>query len=121
MSYPDLLPALTPQKPLPGAYFQTPAPSSSVAVPSFSIKATAAPAEQPASPDALPRLPPTTFKPKSQALSTEERAAGTVNDTLAQEARYPDLDSYLSRKYIPFAVYDETGLTSLCRRLLVRL
>ncbi|PYH30957.1 putative non-repetitive nucleoporin [Aspergillus neoniger CBS 115656] len=98
MSYPDLTPSLTPQKPLPGAYFQTPAPTVAAAAPSFSPKSVAAPAEQhSASPVALPRLPPATFKPKTQALSTEERAAGTVNDTLVQEARYPDLDSYLSQ------------------------
>ncbi|PWY90698.1 non-repetitive nucleoporin [Aspergillus heteromorphus CBS 117.55] len=98
MSYPDLTPALTPQKPLPGAYFQTPAPTAVAATrPAFSPKAAPAPAEQPSSPIALPRLPPVTFKPKP--LSTEERAAVTVNDTLAQEARYPDLDSYLSQGF----------------------
>lgn len=108
MSYPDLTPTLTPQKPLPGAYFQTPAPTVAAAAPSFSPKPVAAPAEQqPASPVALPRLPPATFKPKTQALSTEERAAGTVNDTLAQEARYPDLDSYLSRKYTSVRLEEE--------------
>ena len=32
-------------------------------------------------------------------MSAEERAAQAINDTLIQESRYPDLDSYLSRKY----------------------
>ncbi|PIG85874.1 non-repetitive nucleoporin [Aspergillus arachidicola] len=84
MSYPNLPPALTPQRPLPGAFFRLlPAP---------------APAEQP-SPASLPKLPPAASKSKSQTLSTEERAARTVNDTLTQEARYPDLDSYLSQGF----------------------
>ncbi|GAB1203650.1 hypothetical protein APSETT445_002287 [Aspergillus pseudonomiae] len=56
------------------------------------------PAEQP-SPASLPKLPPAASKSKSQTLSTEERAARTVNDTLTQEARYPDLDSYLSQGF----------------------
>lgn len=28
-----------------------------------------------------------------------ERAARTINDTLTQEARYPDLDSYITREF----------------------
>ncbi|KAA8646885.1 hypothetical protein EYZ11_005975 [Aspergillus tanneri] len=98
MSYPNLPPTLTPQRPLPGAYFQTPAPSNAPNAPTFSSKPTPAAAEQP-SPASLPKLPPAASKSKSQTLSTEERAARTVNDTLAQEARYPDLDSYLSQGF----------------------
>lgn len=98
MSYPNLPPTFTPQRPLPGAYFQTPAPNNAPnAQPLFAAKAAAASAEQDASPAALPKLPPAASKSKNQILSTEERAARTVDDTLAQEARYPDLDSYLSR------------------------
>jgi nuclear pore complex protein Nup155 len=97
MSYPNLHPALTPQRPLPGAFFQTPGPNNVANAPVFSPKPAPAPAEQP-SPASLPKLPPAASKSKSQTLSTEERAARTVNDTLIQEARYPDLDSYLSRK-----------------------
>ena len=52
------------------------------------------------SPAALPKLPPAASKSKNQTLSTEERGAGTINDTLAQESRYPDLDSYLSREFL---------------------
>ncbi|KNG90853.1 putative non-repetitive nucleoporin [Aspergillus nomiae NRRL 13137] len=98
MSYPNLPPALTPQRPLPGAFFQTPGPNNVPSAPAFSPKPAPAPAEQP-SPASLPKLPPAAFKSKSQTLSTEERAARTVNDTLTQEARYPDLDSYLSQGF----------------------
>ncbi|PKY04421.1 non-repetitive nucleoporin [Aspergillus campestris IBT 28561] len=100
MSYPNLPPTFTPQRPLPGAYFQTPAPNNaSSAQPLFAAKGAAPPAEQAASPAALPKLPPAASKSKNQILSTEERAARTVDDTLAQEARYPDLDSYLSQGF----------------------
>ncbi|RAQ60872.1 non-repetitive nucleoporin [Aspergillus flavus] len=98
MSYPNLPPALTPQRPLPGAFFQTPGPNNVPSAPAFSPKPAPAPAEQP-SPASLPKLPPAASKSKSQTLSTEERAARTVNDTLTQEARYPDLDSYLSQGF----------------------
>ncbi|KAE8422029.1 Non-repetitive/WGA-negative nucleoporin C-terminal-domain-containing protein [Aspergillus pseudocaelatus] len=98
MSYPNLPPALTPQRPLPGAFFQTPGPNNAQSAPAFSPKPAPAPAEQP-SPASLPKLPPAASKSKSQTLSTEERAARTVNDTLIQEARYPDLDSYLSQGF----------------------
>ncbi|KAE8354090.1 Non-repetitive/WGA-negative nucleoporin C-terminal-domain-containing protein [Aspergillus coremiiformis] len=98
MSYPNLTPALTPQRPLPGAFFQTPGPSNAPSAPVFSPKPATASAEQP-SPASLPKLPPAASKSKSQTLSTEERAARTVNDTLTQEARYPDLDSYLSQGF----------------------
>ncbi|KAE8314295.1 Non-repetitive/WGA-negative nucleoporin C-terminal-domain-containing protein [Aspergillus transmontanensis] len=98
MSYPNLPPTLTPQRPLPGAFFQTPGPNNVPSAPAFSPKPAPAPAEQP-SPASLPKLPPAASKSKSQTLSTEERAARTVNDTLTQEARYPDLDSYLSQGF----------------------
>ncbi|KAE8146954.1 Non-repetitive/WGA-negative nucleoporin C-terminal-domain-containing protein [Aspergillus avenaceus] len=97
MSYPNL-PTLTPQRPLPGAFFQTPGPNNVPNAPVFEPKQAPAPAEQ-ASPTALPKLPPAASQSKNQTLSTEERAARTVNDTLAQEARYPDLDSYLSQGF----------------------
>ncbi|PTU17893.1 hypothetical protein P175DRAFT_0445042 [Aspergillus ochraceoroseus IBT 24754] len=98
MSYPNLQPAMTPQKPLPGTYFQTPAPPS-VPTPQPPSPKPVVPPTDAASPASLPKLPPAASKSKTQTLSTEERAARTVNDTLAQEARYPDLDSYLSQGF----------------------
>lgn len=57
-------------------------------------------APQPVSPQTpLPKLPPAASKTQSQTVSTEERGARTINDTLFRESRYPDLDSYLSREW----------------------
>lgn len=96
MSYPTL-PPVTPQKPLPGAFFQTPVPSNAFDPPQRSIPR---PTAQPnPTPQALPRFPPSLKPAPAQNVKTEERAARTVNDTLTQETRYPDLDSYLSRKW----------------------
>ncbi|OJJ42697.1 hypothetical protein ASPZODRAFT_76215 [Penicilliopsis zonata CBS 506.65] len=109
-SYPTLNPQ-TPQKPLPGTYFQTPAASTvqngslfgarpGPAGPSPAPQASAASTlPTGAAAAALPKVPPAALKSKSQTLSTEERATRTINDTMAQEARYPDLDSYLSQGF----------------------
>ncbi|KAL5340402.1 Non-repetitive/WGA-negative nucleoporin C-terminal-domain-containing protein [Aspergillus crustosus] len=100
MSYPTL-PQVTPQKPLPGAFFQTPAPNNALnpAQPTSPLPTTTLTNQ--ASAVTLPRFPPSSvLKPTaSVVLNTEERAARTVNDTLTQEARYPDLDSYLSQGF----------------------
>ncbi|RDW83688.1 putative non-repetitive nucleoporin [Aspergillus mulundensis] len=97
MSYPQL-PPLTPLKPLPGA-FETPAPDNALYPPRTTSSAQQrAQRSSPGGPPVLPRFPPS-IKPAPQDLNTEERAARTVNDTLTQEARYPDLDSYLSQGF----------------------
>lgn len=58
-------------------------------------------APQPVTPQApLPKLPPAASQTQIQTLSTEERGARTINDTLFRESRYPDLDSYLSREFV---------------------
>lgn len=98
----------TPQRPLPGSFLQTPAtsryqtttighsnfrsdgsmpvqnnaPSSSSQVPAQQSQQSTAVAAQ-AGPDSLRPI---------------ERAARTINETLVQEARYPELDSYVGRK-----------------------
>jgi len=46
----------------------------------------------------MPKLPPAASKTQNQTVSTEERGARTINSALQSESRYPDLDSYLSRK-----------------------
>ncbi|KKY21886.1 putative non-repetitive nucleoporin [Diplodia seriata] len=66
----------TPQRPLPGAFMMTPGPQSRPAQPVFRVNT--APQQQP-------------------EIQPIERAAKTVNDTLTQEARYPDLDSYITQ------------------------
>lgn len=94
MSYP----VLTPQRPLPGAYFQTPAPNTtSTTGPLFPTRSNSTAATTLAPTSSL--VPAVLAAPQSrnETLTTRERAARTINDTLAQESRYPDLDSYLSR------------------------
>ncbi|OQD80682.1 hypothetical protein PENANT_c033G09523 [Penicillium antarcticum] len=92
MAYPSLptnLPPATPQKPLPGTYFQTPAPVSQT------LQAKSPQIQTPQTP--MPKLPPAASQTKNQTLSTEERGARTINNSLQSESRYPDLDSYLSQ------------------------
>lgn len=98
MSYPTLptnFPPATPQKPLPGAYMQTPAVARNESV----FRSPAAAPQPVSSQTPMPKLPPAASKTQSQTLSTEERGARTINDTLFHESRYPDLDSYLSREF----------------------
>ncbi|KAL1999413.1 hypothetical protein VTN02DRAFT_4543 [Thermoascus thermophilus] len=95
MSYPTL----TPPRPLPGTYLQTPAASTIDNGPLFQSKASSASAGQVASPASLSRLSPAAPKSRNESISTRERGARTINDTLAQESRYPDLDSYLSQGF----------------------
>lgn len=94
-----MYPTLTPSRPLPGTYFQTPASTSVNHGSLFQRTPTAAARSSPAT--ALQkRSPAAASKTKTETLSTRERAARTINDTLAMEARYPDLDSYLARELL---------------------
>ncbi|KAJ5641781.1 hypothetical protein N7490_005781 [Penicillium lividum] len=99
MSYPILqanLPPATPQKPLPGAYLQTPAvPRDGPRSPPHQ-QLPPIPLRSP--PQMLPKLPPIAAT-QNRNLSTEERGARTINEVLFQESRYPDLDSYLSQGF----------------------
>ncbi|KAK2743840.1 hypothetical protein FQN55_007060 [Onygenales sp. PD_40] len=94
----------TPQRPLPGAYFQTPAPQSHNG-PLFQTPNLASGGGQPATSTAQPaqplrpRLPVTAVKSRAETLNPRERAARTIDEALAQESRYPDLDSYLSQGF----------------------
>ncbi|KAL1959764.1 hypothetical protein VTO42DRAFT_1350 [Malbranchea cinnamomea] len=99
MSYP-----FTPSKPLPGAYFATPAPSASngpiiqtsTASPS-GVKRTASAASLPQV--ARPKMAPSTANTKTDTMGPRERAARTVDEFLVQESRFPDLDTYLSQGF----------------------
>jgi hypothetical protein len=119
MSYP----ALTPTRPLPGTFFQTPAASTFNNGALFQTRTPSASAAQPAltTTTTLQKLSPAAPKTKSETLSTRERAARTINDTLAQEARYPDLDNYLSRASIEKIPRIESEMLTFCRRFFVRL
>ena len=88
----------TPQRPVPGAFFTTPAQSRTAQGPTtrFGQNASGAPPvpQQPAAsqtPDRAGGRP-------SAETSALERAATTVNETLAGERKYPELDSYVIRK-----------------------
>ncbi|KAJ5466661.1 Nucleoporin [Penicillium diatomitis] len=122
MSYPTLPASLappTPQRPLPGAWMQTPAvarhgsfqsPSQQPLQQSYqqSQKPQAQPQQQQQQPQPpaiasqspfMSRIAPVASHPQSQPLTTEERGARTINETLLKESRYPDLDSYLSQGF----------------------
>lgn len=107
--------AQTPQRPVPGAFLATPAPNRgqipapqpppsafrNVSYPSlprdFGQVSQAAPAQQVASP--APAAP--------ENLKPLQRAGGTINETLEQEKRYPELDSYVGRTYAESDYSDE--------------
>ncbi|KAJ6122656.1 hypothetical protein N7512_005121 [Penicillium capsulatum] len=92
MSYPLLpdQPPATPQRPLPGAFLQTPA------VPRNAPAAGAAPGAGTQPP--LPRMPPLASRAQNQNSVDEARGARTITDTLHQESRYPNLDTTLSQR-----------------------
>jgi nuclear pore complex protein Nup155 len=94
----------TPQRPLPGAFFNTPAASRFGAPPQPSIfrptgLAVAPPGATPQ--DANPQQ--TTSQSltglQNRSIQPIQRAARTINETLQKEANFPDLDSYVRRKY----------------------
>jgi nuclear pore complex protein Nup155 len=94
----------TPQRPLPGAYFNTPAASrfatgGPIRQPSFQTQGT----RQPSNPTGNPSQPISQSRevPRPQAQKPIQRAARTINEVLQREASFPDLDSYVRRKYPP--------------------
>ncbi|KAJ5169220.1 Nucleoporin [Penicillium canariense] len=103
MSYPTLptnLPPATPQRPLPGAYLQTPGVARNGPFQSSAQQQQQPQQPQPAAAQPpMPRMPPAASQSQIRTLSTEERGARTINDTLLKESRYPDLDSYLSQGF----------------------
>lgn len=95
----------TPQRPTPpGAFINTPAPSRP---PVFRAPSTTTSfqnvGQQQTQPSLAPTqqvaLPPATST--AQTLTPIERAARTINETLTQETRYPDLDTYVGREHHP--------------------
>lgn len=119
----------TPQRPLPGTYFATPGPVGRPAQPVFG-RAPAAPANPAPQPQLAPVAAVAPAQQPLQALpeiQPIERAARTVNDTLTQEARYPDLDSYITRECLESAdsvsrgARESSDAKCLCRGNIVRL
>lgn len=93
----------TPQRPLPGTYFMTPAP------PRFNQPPPPQPplfrppqpysGLEPAPPPDGPIPPPIQAQIIPQPLLPISRAAKTINEVLQREASFPDLDSYVRREF----------------------
>lgn len=83
-------PPATPQRPLPGAFLATPAP----AVPTIFAQqaATLRQGFQPPTAESN-----TVQRPAAHTQLPVEQAAATINDVLALEARFPDLESYIQQ------------------------
>ena len=79
----------TPQRPLPGGYIATPAPAPTI------FAANAASLRQNLQPPAADSG--NVASKTAQNTTPVERAARTINDTLAQEARFPDMESYITQ------------------------
>ena len=85
----------TPQRPLPGAYLVTPVVTrSNPSGPSAQLRSTSASQSGPLVP-----TDQTKARPRTETVSEVERAAAKVNNALADEQRYPELDNYITRKY----------------------
>lgn len=98
----------TPRRPLPGAYFQTPQASNlrpgQVTQPTFQTNLPAINQQHKATNEdqalAQPSQVENSFAAKQGPAYLEpiQRASRTVNDMLAREAQYPELDSYVGRE-----------------------
>ncbi|KAF2098698.1 nuclear pore complex protein [Rhizodiscina lignyota] len=92
------LPPVTPQRPLPGNFIQTPAPSRATASQPPVFGASGSAIQQNGGP-----VGPAPSQSQSQvngvggssSATLASRAARTVNEMLAVDARYPDLDTYI--------------------------
>lgn len=78
-------PPATPQRNLPGTYFNTPAPAPSI----FTQNAQALRQQPPPG--------PALAQQSANTVSTVGRAARTINETIAAEARFPELESYVTQ------------------------
>ena len=97
----------TPARPVPGIYPQTPAPKTPAPPPSFQTPGTSygrspnySHAAQSTSltqqRQAETQIAPQAQPAEAQALKPAERAARTLNQAFADEARFPEIDSYLA-------------------------
>ena len=101
-------PPQTPPKVLPGAYIQTPALSRFQSASSNTRPLGSSSQQQYGSytSDAAVSRPPqqqqvhTNSDSPSETLLPIERAAKNISEMLNQEAQYPDLDSYIGRKWL---------------------
>ena len=99
----------TPQRPLPGAYIQTPAASiyqyNPTSQPNFPSRLTPVSQQYGSQPQSQALTeqratnPQQVAQPQADTLTPIERAARTINETLALDMRYPKLDNYVGRKF----------------------
>lgn len=98
----------TPQRPLPGAFLNTPAASRfgpPIPAPVFrpSALSGAQPRGQAQQSSNLKQQPQQDLQARqisqNRSIQPIARAARTINDVLQQEANFPDLDSYVRRTY----------------------
>lgn len=91
---------ITPARPVPGTYFQTPAPSfgNGALLQNRPLSSAGVRPQSAGSNLAQTTGAKTRAKGKPDTMSPRERGARTIDDALAQDSRYPDLDSYLSRE-----------------------
>jgi nuclear pore complex protein Nup155 len=110
----------TPQRPLPGAFFSTPAASrfDTRAPPppifrsqsqSFGGQGAALGGSNPAG-QQQPPLDQSRHQNQIRSLQPIQRAARTINETLLREASFPEIDSYIRRKS---TVQDSTNLANI--------
>ena len=98
----------TPQRPLPGAYIQTPAVSRHQTGPPRPVFSRTGSNQQPQNGPQLTQpaqQPPqqqgqVAARPANKILSPIARASTVINENLDQELRYPELDTYVGREYI---------------------
>lgn len=102
--------AQTPQRPLPGAYIQTPALNrfqpGQIQQPNFRPNSAPSIQQHGAQAQAQTQVLVSESQqvtgdggtPPVDRLKPIDRAAKTINETLAQETKYPELDSYIGRK-----------------------
>ena len=104
--------APTPQRPLPGAYVQTPAwsrfktgqtgsiefASNSLAQLRSLSQGLSTRSQESKGSDPPDQTANAAERQPSEILKPIERAAKTINETLAHDARYPELDSYIGRE-----------------------
>jgi hypothetical protein len=100
----------TPQKPLPGAFVQTPAPSryQTGADPRRQLfrsqslsgqQSNGLQMQSSTSGQQEQQISQIQSQPQAPPLLPVQRAARTVNEALQRDANFPDLDSYVKRKY----------------------
>ncbi|KAH7314343.1 putative nucleoporin [Rhexocercosporidium sp. MPI-PUGE-AT-0058] len=91
-------PPATPQRPLPGAYFATPAASRFPAAPPVRQPLFSQGGRQPAAgpnPNDGNPNPQSRQIPPPTAITPISRAARTISDVLSREAQFPEIDSYI--------------------------